>query len=255
MEENFHKYRITGSTGRGSHGNIYRALSEEGTTVALKVLHPYLSENKKIVENFIYEAEILSKLNHPNICSFIELISEAPDYAIVMEFIDCINLKDMISDNHQNPIPFDRSIKIAKQCLLVFQYLYESQILHGDIKPSNILVDKNENIFIIDFGTAVMLSRGLDYTSGKKSSRSYCAPERLDSIKKPDIRSEIYSLGIMFLELFTGEELSETARPSEILNRHINKALTPNISEAIYKAIKKNPEQRFRDFMEFSSSI
>lgn len=264
-EDKIESYELLGSLGRGGFSSVYKAMSIDGSLVAVKILNPQLHDNQKTVNMFFYEARVLSKLNHPNICKLIDFYPEGPDYIIVMEYIDGNNLKELMHNEPDNLLPFKQSLKIAKQCLKSFQLIYENGILHRDIKPSNIMVDKKGNSTIMDFGVAAVIGDTSYDKATKMLSLSYSAPERFIQTKKPDIRSDIYSLGMVFYELFTGRMPFDTNNSSQIKAWHLheipvpadthNPSLSPKIVTAIKTALEKEPGNRFHDFLEFERAM
>jgi eukaryotic-like serine/threonine-protein kinase len=259
------KYKLTGSLGRGGFGNVYKAKTHDGRIYALKILNPLLINNPDIVRLFLNEAAILSKLDHKNICKFIEYFTHGPEYVIVMEYIDGVDLKELMQMHPGNLILFDQAKVIASECLCAFQYAYEMGILHRDIKPSNILIDRNGRTLLMDFGTAVEFTEKIAYESGRNISASYCAPERFKKPDRYDVRSEIYSLAMVFYELFTGRLPFSSDNIPEITAWHLNEiplpadthnpSLSSGITGAIKTALEKAPEKRFIDFVEFKKAL
>ena len=266
MQENkIGDYELLGSLGRGGFGNVYKAKTIDGDIVALKRLNPHLLDNPDIVRRFLNEANILSKLKHSNICRLIEFFPDGPDYTIVLEHIDGMDLKKMMQKHPDNMIPFERAIKIAGECISAFQYAYENGILHRDIKPSNIMIAKNGQSKITDFGTAVTEWEEAALDANGMMSASYSAPERFSTEKNIDVRSDIYSLGIVFYELFTGKLPFDAIDVSEIISWHVNNTplpadfynpcLPPEITCAIKTSLEKKPENRFKDFSELKKAM
>lgn len=259
------KYELLGSLGMGGFSSIYKAVSGDGNIVALKKLNSHLLDNPKIIDKFFHEAKILSKLNHPNICRLLDFFAEDPDYIIIMEYIDGIDLKELMLDEPDKPLQFRQSKKIANQCLGALQYAYEKGILHMDIKPSNIMIDKSGNSIIMDFGIAKNIGDRSNDDAHKMLSAAYSSPERFGQAGTVDIRSDIYSLGMVFYELFSGKKPFCVTDQSEIESWHmngiplpvksINSLITPEITAAIKTALEKKPENRFKDFLEFKKAM
>jgi len=260
------KYELLGSLGRGGFGNVYKAKTDDGALFAIKVLNHYLKDYPEIVQSFFHEANILSTLNHTNICKLVDYFPDGPDYAIVLEYIDGVNLKEFMHMQPDNLIPFDQAIKIARECISAFQYAYEKGIIHRDIKPSNIMINHKGKSIITDFGIAVFISDKAEYEANGMISAAYSAPERFgEETGAGDIRSDIYSLGIVFYEIFTGRlPFNLNSRP-EIKKWHQrgialpadahNPTLAASITAAIKTAIEKKSEKRFKDFLAFKCAM
>lgn len=265
IKDKIDKYELLGSLGVGGFSTAYKAVSDDGNIVALKKLNPHVIDNTQIIDRFLDEAKILSKLNHPNICRLLDFFSEEPDYVIIMEYIEGFDLKELMQAKPNIPLPFKQSKNIANQCLGALQYAYEMNILHRDIKPSNIMIDKNENSHVMDFGIATVIGDALHKEVYKTLSAAYSAPERFVQDKKADIRSDIYSMGMVFFEMFTGQKPFYTNNLSEIESWHMNEipepvnslnsSLSPKITAAIKTALEKKPENRFKDFLEFREAM
>ncbi len=256
-------YTIIKTLGRGGFGSVWKAESSTGEIVALKVLNPQVLDNQRVVKKFFHEAMILAKLDHPNICKLKEFFPDGDNYAIVMEFVEGVELKKLLKDH--GLLPFDQAFKIAKQTLGAFQYAFEQGIIHRDIKPGNIMITKEGDAKIMDFGIAKMSGAATHDTAAKMLSVHYVPPERFDPKKVIDQRSDIYSLGLVFYELFAGRRAFMVEETSQIMFCHLNeipeppekfvKGLPHNISQAIMKALEKDPGDRFQDFREFSEAI
>jgi len=264
-EERIGDYEIISSLGRGGFGSVYKAKASNGSLVALKVLNPQVLDNQKVVKKFFHEAMILAKLDHPNICRLIEFFPDGQNYAIVMEYIAGTELKELLQQQPDGLIPFDKAFRIAKQSLSAFQYAHENGILHRDIKPANIMITKEGNIKIMDFGIAKVAGAATHDTAASMLSIHYTPPERFDPSRVVDTRSDIYSLGLVFYELFAGRRPFDVDETSQIMFWHLNEIPEPpgtfvsglpqEVSLAIEKALEKDPDDRFQDFKEFSDAM
>ena len=125
-EEQIGDYEIISSLGRGGFGSVYKAKAASGNLVALKVLNPQVLDNQKVVKKFFHEAMILAKLDHPNICRLIEFFPDGHNYAIVMEYVEGTELKEVLQQQPNGLMPFDQALRIAKQSLAAFQYADEN---------------------------------------------------------------------------------------------------------------------------------
>ncbi|MBC8392574.1 MAG: protein kinase [Deltaproteobacteria bacterium] len=257
-------YEILSSLGKGGFGNVWKARSWDDKPVAVKVLNPQVLENEKVVRKFFHEASILSMLDHPNICRFIEFFPDGNNYCLAMEFIEGDELKKIIQQQ-EDPIPIDQAYEIAMQTLDVFQYMYEHGILYRDICPANIMIDRDGIPKIFDFSIGKLPQTVSHDTASSMLRIHYCPPERFDPKRVVDVRSDIYSLGLVFYEMFTGRRPFNATETSQIMFCHLNEipeppsswggGLSPDIDKAILKALEKDPDDRFNDFMEFKKAI
>jgi serine/threonine-protein kinase len=264
-EERIGDYEIISSLGRGGFGSVYKARSASGNLVALKVLNPQVLDNQKVVKKFFHEAMILAKLDHPNICRLIEFFPDGQNYAIVMEYIEGTELKELLQQQPNGLLPFDKAFRIAKQSLSAFQYAHENGILHRDIKPANIMINKEGDSKIMDFGIAKVAGAATHDTAASMLSIHYTPPERFDPSRVVDARSDIYALGLVFYELFAGRRPFDVDETSQIMFWHLNEIPEPpetfvtglpkEVSSAIEKALEKDPDDRFQDFKEFSDAM
>ncbi len=264
-EERIGDYEIISSLGRGGFGSVYKAKSSNGSLVALKVLNPQVLDNQKVVKKFFHEAMILAKLDHPNICRLIEFFPDGQNYAIVMEYVEGTELKELLQQQSNGLLPFDKAFRIAKQSLSAFQYAHDNGILHRDIKPANIMINKEGNIKIMDFGIAKVAGAATHDTAASMLSIHYTPPERFDPSRVVDTRSDIYALGLVFYELFAGRRPFDVDETSQIMFWHLNEIPEPpetfvsglpkDVSLAIEKALEKDPDDRFQDFKEFSDAM
>ena len=264
IDQELGDYIINKSLGKGGFGSVWRAKSHDNTSVALKILNPQVLENEKVVRKFFHEAMILAKLDHKNICKLLEFFPDGGNYAIVMEYVEGTELKDIIRQQ-KAPLPVAQAFNIAKQSLEAFQYAHENGILHRDIKPANIMISKGGEVKIMDFGIAKMASTASHDTAASMLSIHYVPPERFDKSTDIDVRSDIYSLGLVFYEMFAGRRPFVATETSEIMFCHLNEIPEPpskfssdipqKVSKAISKALEKKQSDRFKDFLEFSDAL
>lgn len=257
-------YYITKALGKGGFGSVWEAEDADGKVVALKVLNPQVLENERVVRKFFHEAMILAKLDHPNICHLLEFFPDGENYAIVMEYVKGIELKKLMT-MHNGPMPFDQALLIAQKSLSAFQYAHKNGVLHRDIKPANIMICDDYNPKIMDFGIAKMGTTASHDTAASMLSVHYVPPERFDRSAEIDVRSDIYSLALVFYEMFAGKRPFAATETSQIMFSHLNEIPEPpknivehlpeEISQAISKALEKDPDDRFVDFQEFSQAM
>lgn len=257
------RYETFSKLGRGGFGSVWKAVGPNGEIVAIKLLNPENLEDDRAVRKFFHEAIILSHLNHQNITRFIDFFPKEKNYVIVMDFVEGTDLKTLLK-RQQGPLSFDLACRVASQVLEAFHFAHGKGIIHRDIKPENIILDQENNAKIMDFGIAKMSSAATQKTAFSMISPLYTPPERFDRSSKVDVRSDIYSLGLVFYEIFTGKHPIRETNPSKIIFAHINQLFDPpeqyaelphSMSQAILKALEKNPEDRFKDFAEFKQAF
>jgi len=264
MDQQIGDYEIIKSLGRGGFGSVWKAKSSTGNIVALKILNPQVLDNARVVKKFFHEAMILAKLDHPNICKLMEFFPDGNNYAIVMEYVEGVELKKLLK-NQEGQLPLDQANKIAGQALLAFQYAHENGILHRDIKPANIMINNAGDSKIMDFGIAKISTTATHDTAAKMLSVHYVPPERFDQKKVIDARSDIYSLALVFYEIYAGRRAFMVEETSQIMFCHLNEIPDPpekyrpdmphEISQAISKALEKDPDDRFKDFKQFQQAM
>ncbi len=264
VDEQCGDYRIFRSLGRGGFGSVWAAETRDGTKVALKILNPLVLQYEKVVRKFFDEALILAKLDHPNITKFLDFFPVGNNYALAMEYIEGIELKERLAQ-HEGPLPAEHACTLARQTLEALQYAYENGILHCDIKPGNIMIDHNGDAKLMDFGVASLSTVAAQDTVGRMRSVSYMPPERFDQRQPIDSRSDIYSLALVFYEMFAGRRAFNATDTSGIMFCHLEETPAPadtfahglprEISRAIAKALEKKPEDRFPDFRTFCQAM
>ena len=212
-------YEITALLGKGGMGEVYRARDTKlKRDVAIKILPDEFSRDADRVSRFQREAEVLASLSHPNIASIYDV--EEADHArfLVLELVDGETLADRIA---RGPIPVDDALSIAKQIAEALEAAHESGIIHRDLKPTNIKLDKNGNVKVLDFGLAKAMSEDAAYSGVSNSptlslaatqagiilgTAAYMSPEQASG-KRVDKRTDIWSFGAVVWEMLTGEPL------------------------------------------------
>ncbi|MCP3953994.1 MAG: protein kinase [Desulfobacterales bacterium] len=258
-------YYVSNLLGKGGFGSVWKGITPDGEPVAIKVLNPDVIENERAVRKFFHEAIILSKMDHPNICRFFDFFPYEGNYAIVMDFVKGVELKSLLEEQ-EGPMLMEKARHIAAQALDAFHYAHMKDILHRDIKPENISVDEEGTVKVMDFGIAKLSTSESQETSLFMISPRYTAPERFDAnnTEAVDHRSDIYSLGLVFYEMFTGMHPFQTDSPTEMIVAHVNTVPIPPdeivdvphaISDAIMRAVEKDPADRFEDFGAFKLAL
>lgn len=262
----FPQLEILQLLGQGGMGAVYKARQVGlDRLVAVKILPPEISRDPSFAERFTREARALARLSHPNIVAVYDFgrttpVADAPGstsrdrslFYIVMEFVDGANLRQVIREKATTP---PQALALVPQICEALQFAHDEGIVHRDIKPENILVDKRGRVKIADFGLAKML--GVDQTEGTLTGTHqvmgtirYMAPEQLEGLHDVDHRADIYSLGVVFYELLTGElPIGRFAPPSKKVQIDVR------LDEVVLRALEKEPEQRWQQASQVKTEL
>ena len=248
------RYEIIKSIGEGGMANVYLAKDIIlDRNVAIKILRGDLAGDEKFVRRFQREALSASSLSHPNIVEMYDVGEDNGTYYIVMEYVSGMTLKQLIKK--RGSLSLSEAIDIMLQITDGIKAAHDSYIIHRDLKPQNILIQDNGEIKITDFGIAMALnSTQLTQTNSVMGSVHYLPPEQASG-KGATIKSDIYSMGILFYELLTGKLPFKGDNAVEIALKHMKndipsvRAENPNIPQSveniILKATAKNPKNRY----------
>ena len=256
-------YRLLSKLGEGGMGEVW--LAEHVTIarkVAIKILHAHYSRNADLRARFRNEAVTLSKLQHPNIVAFYDLIEADEHICLVMEYVKGRNLDEIIRWE-TGPLTPGRLGAIFKQILLAFDHAHRAGVIHRDIKPSNFMLTDDGTLKVLDFGIAKLLAddQQLTRTGTRMGTTFYMSPEQVDG-GKVDQRSDIYSLGVTLFVLATGKnpyegETVEFKVYSRIVQEPLPLAssvypgVTAAVDRLIQRATAKDPNARFQSCGEF----
>jgi len=249
------RYLILEELGSGGMGKVYKALDKEvNEIVALKIIRPEIASDEESVERFKNEMKIARKITHKNVCRIYQFEEIEGIKCITMEFISGEDLKNFVKRAGQ--LPIKKSLEIIKQIIEGLREAHNFGIIHQDLKPHNIMIDKKGNSYITDFGIARFKETKRDEKSGMVlGTPEYISPEQVEG-KEVDNRSDIYSLGIILYELITGNIPFESDTPLSLAIKHlreepkdpreINPKLSDSIARITIKCIEKNREKRYQ---------
>ena len=197
------RYKLLKMVGGGGMANVYLARDMIlDRDVALKILRMDFNNDEEFIKRFNREAQSATSLAHPNIVSIYDVGEDGDIYYIVMEYVEGMTLKQYIQKN--DPVPIEKALDIMKQITAAISHAHQNGIIHRDIKPQNILIDHNGHIKITDFGIAIALSStNITQTNAVLGSVHYLSPEQARG-GMANKKSDIYSIGIVMFELFTG---------------------------------------------------
>ena len=250
------RYEIIRSIGEGGMANVYLGYDTIlDRNVAIKVLRGDLSNDEKFVRRFQREALSASSLAHPNIVEMYDVGEDNGLYYIVMEYIEGKTLKQLLKK--RGTLTLSEAIDIMLQLTDGMAHAHDSYIIHRDLKPQNIMIKDDGQIKITDFGIAMALnSTQLTQTNSVMGSVHYLPPEQASG-KGCTIKSDIYSMGIIFYELLSGSLPFRGDNAVEIALKHMrdplpslredNPAIPQSIENIIRKATAKNPKNRYED--------
>ncbi len=258
------RYQIIEELGRGGMGRLYRVLDTKiNQEVALKILRPEISRDQETISRFSNELRLARQVAHKNVCRMYHLGETAGTHFIIMEYIQGQDLQSMIKMTRQ--LSVETAVSIAKQICEGLAEAHRMGVIHRDLKPGNVMIDKEGIARILDFGIARSLeSRGLTRSGHLIGTPEYMSPEQAQGTGI-DQRSDIYSLGIILYEMVTGKVPFSGDTPISITIKHVEetpkspKELAPHIPESlnrlILKCLAKNKEHRYQSTMQLSKEL
>jgi serine/threonine protein kinase len=249
----FPQLEILGLVGQGGMGAVYQARQRQlDRLVALKILPAEVSHDPAFAERFMREARALARLNHPNIVTVHDFGKADGYYYFLMEFIDGVTLRHLLAEGKLAP---REALAIVPQVCEALQYAHDQGVVHRDIKPENILLDKTGRVKIADFGLARLVgtdteSRRLTQPREVMGTPHYMAPEQVEKPQFVDHRADIYSLGVVFYEMLTGElPLGRFAAPSQKVQVDVR------LDEVVLRALEKEPERRYQQASQVRTDV
>ncbi|HEV3203595.1 MAG TPA: serine/threonine-protein kinase [Gemmataceae bacterium] len=253
LSAHFPQLEILELLGQGGMGAVYKARQKKlDRLVALKILSEEAGSDSAFAERFTREARALARLNHPNIVTVHDFGETDGLYYFLMEFVDGVNLRQLLNAGTLRPY---QALQIIPQICDALQYAHEEDIVHRDIKPENILLDKKGRVKIADFGLARLVGLTPAYLTLTGSHQVmgtlyYMAPEQMQRSHTVDHRADIFSLGVVFYEMLTGElPLGRFAPPSHKVK------IDGRIDEIVLRALAKEPEKRFQRISEMKKDL
>ena len=258
------RYEIIEELGKGGMGRVYRVedtkLKQE---VALKLIKPEIAKDKKTIERFRNELKLAREIAHRNVCRMYDLNEERGIHYITMEYVRGEDLRSLIRRIGQ--LPIGKSISITKQICEGLAEAHRQGVVHRDLKSNNIMIDKDGNVRIMDFGIARSLeAKGITGAGVMIGTPEYMSPEQVEG-KEVDQQSDIYSLGVILYEMMTGRVPFEGDTPFTIGMKHkgetpknpkeLNTQISDDLNNVILKCLEKEKEKRYQSAGEVRSEL
>lgn len=270
------KYKILAPLGQGGMAHVYRAHQENlDREVAIKVLPPWYAADRNFVERFNQEARLVARLSHPNIVTIHDFSEEDGHLYIVMQLVDAGTLKhllDALRTGNQNApsgtgaMDVLEANRIFQQIASALAYAHEKGIIHRDIKPVNVLMDRANRPILSDFGIAKVLAGAKDLTrpGAGVGTPEYMSPEQCKG-EHVDRRADIYALGIVLYEVLTGRTPFVGDNYPAIAHSHIyeeppdprifNRLISLPLRNVMLRALQKKPEHRYQHASEMAKAL
>src|ERR1017187_3469449 len=249
----FPQLEVLECLGRGGMGVVYKARQPRlNRFVALKILAREKEKDPRFAERFTREAQALARLNHPNIVTVYDFGETNGLYYLLMEFVDGMNLRQLLQSRKLAP---EEALVIVPSICEALQYAHQLGIVHRDIKPENILLDKQGRVKIADYGIAKLLYadgrvESLTGEQGVVGTPHYMAPEQVEKPSVVDHRVDIFSLGVVFYEMLTGElPLGKFAPPSRMVKMDVR------LDEVVLHALEKELELRYQQASQVKTDV
>ena len=271
--ERIHQYEIIKKLGAGGQGTVYKALDTKlDRKVVIKVLPPELTSKTANFTRFEREAKLCSKLDHPNICTIFDYHEDDGTFYIAMQYIEGKNVREFVDGR---PLELPTALQIEIQVCDALAYAHKKNIIHRDIKAGNVMVNKEGQVKILDFGLAKLLHDEPTGTSSEQvditeigipyGTATYAAPEQAKG-EKTDHRADIFSSGVLLYEMLTGIWAFQGKTVVDVRHQVLHgkptplaemrpEVLPPKLQQVIDKALEKEPENRYQDIAQMRDDL
>jgi serine/threonine-protein kinase len=257
------RYEVQGELGRGGMARVYRGTDTVlGRPVAVKVLSAQYADDANFVTRFRREAQAAARLNHPNLVQVYDTGSDDGVHYIVMEYVDAKTVADLLSGGRIMP---DRAVELAETVCDALAVAHTHGVIHRDVKPANIMVTRDGQVKVTDFGIArVTSNETVAQTAAVLGTASYLSPEQAQG-GPIDQRSDLYSLGCVLFEMLTGRAPFTADNPVAVASKHVledapppsrlNPDVAPQLDAVVMRALSKNPDDRYQDAEEMRADL
>ena len=263
MQRRIGSYQILEEIASGGQATVYRVWdTRTGRVLALKVMHPHLSKDAGYLERFHREAHMASSLDHPNIIRISEVGQEGDTHFIAMEYLP-LSLHSLM--RAQERFPVERAAEIVHQVCLALQASHEAGIVHRDIKPQNILMGPDGTMKLADFGIARAQDLSTMTRTGMVMGTPHYMPPEQARGQQSDIRSDLYSLGVVLYQMLAGQLPFEGDTPWEVIRRQVEENPTPvrqvrpevprGLASIVERCLSKEPAARYQTPIQMAQAL
>ena len=253
LAPNFPQLEILELLGKGGMGAVYKARQPSlDRLVAVKVLPPEVGADGSFSERFTREARALAKLNHQNIVAVYDFGRAKDLYYFIMEYVDGVTLRHLVDTGELQPT---EALSIVPQICDALQFAHDEGVVHRDIKPDNIILDSKGRVKVADFGLAKLLDRvpadvSLTGTNQVMGTPHYMAPEQMQGSRDVDHRADIYSLGVVFYEMLTGQlPIGRFEPPSNKVQVDVR------LNDVVLRSLRSEPDRRYQHISDVGSAV
>jgi serine/threonine protein kinase len=258
------RYEVIEEVGRGGMGRVYKVFDQKiKETVALKLINPEIGLNEKAIERFRNELRFARKISHRHVCRLYDLGETGFTHFITMEYVEGEDLKRFIKKSGQ--LTPAKAVSIARQGCEGLAEAHRLGVIHRDLKPQNIMIDRDGNARIMDFGIARFLEGdGVTASGVMMGTPEYTSPEQ-NELREVDKRADIYSLGVILFEMVTGRVPFEGETPLSIAMKHksetprnpheLNPHVSPALADVIIRCLEKDRKKRYQSAEELLAAL
>jgi hypothetical protein len=257
------RYEVLAEVGGGGWGRVFRARDlETDEIIAIKILRPELTADPRLVERFKRELRLARRITHKNVCRVYDLNHTPTLCFVTMEFVEGENLRSVL--RRRGTLELKEGINVARQVCEGLREAHKQGVVHRDLKPENLMIDRSDTVKVMDFGIARSLDTICTVTRDPVGTPAYMAPEQVEG-QPVDPRADIYSLGLVLYELFTGVAAFTADTPlalawkqvheTPVHPRDLEPSLPVTLEKAILKCLEKEPARRFQTAEELDITL